>query len=89
MSLEIVYVKLVAKPNTWFKAGTEVFHYNRNRRITLSEWEEDKKNGFGLYSGTRVCEHDYELSLGYERGEERQDGESCPIDEFEAEIIYE
>lgn len=34
------YVKLIARPNTWFKAGTEVYDYNKyGKRLTLAELE--------------------------------------------------
>jgi hypothetical protein len=33
------YVKLIAKPDTWFKAGTEVFDYDEyGKRITLESY---------------------------------------------------
>ena len=38
-----IYVKLLAKPNTWFKEGTEVYSYDSNPpvnllRVTKEEW---------------------------------------------------
>jgi hypothetical protein len=42
-----------------------------------------------LARGIRVCEHDYELKLGYKLGEERIDGELCGIDEFDVEVVEE
>ena len=70
-------VKLTAKPNTWFKAGTEVFHYDQySKRITLEEYNDWVKSGVILVRGIRVCE----------TGEETEDGELCSLDEFDVEI---
>lgn len=38
------FVKITAKPDTWFKEGTEVYSYDCNApkqlyRISLEEWE--------------------------------------------------
>lgn len=86
-------VKLIAKPNTWFKEGTEVFDYNEyGKRLSLEEFEKWKNedNGWGiLVRGIRVCEEgcgEVE-NLGYKVGDERIDGELCGIDEFDVEII--
>lgn len=76
------YVKLIAKPDTWFKAGTEVWCYDEPRRLTLEEfnvWDQSI-----LVRGIRVCEFDSELE---KIGEEYIDGESCLLDEFDLEII--
>ena len=88
------YVKLIAKPGTWFKVGTEVFHYdypyNEKRRITLEEFEKSwKPYGIILVCGVRVCELGYETSLGCKPGQEREDGECCGLDEFDIEIVEE
>ena len=86
------YVKLIAKPDTWFKAGTEVFDDDPDeygKRITLESYNKWLKSGSILARGIRVCEHDYELKLGYKLGEEREDGELCGIDEFDAELVEE
>ena len=82
------YVKLIAKPDTWFKAGTEVFDDDEyGKRITLESYNKWLKSGSILARGIRVCEHDYELKLGYKLGEEREDGELCGIDEFDMTIV--
>ena len=82
-----LYVKLTAKPDTWFKAGTEVFDYDEyGKRITFESYHEWLKSKSILVRGIRVCEHDYELALGYKLGEEREDGEWCSIDEFDVEL---
>ena len=82
------YVKLIAKPDTWFKAGTEVFDDDCfGKRYTLEAYNQWLKSGIILARGIRVCEHDYELKLGYELGEERQDGELCNINEFDMTIV--
>ena len=91
MKTDVKYVKLIAKPNTWFKEGCEVYTYDCGPdnpvRMTLVEWE-DWNNFVCLASGIRVCskEYSYEMSL-YEDGEERWDGENCSCSEFEVEIV--
>ena len=83
-------VKLIAKPDTWFKAGTEAFDDDEyGKRITLESYNKWLKSGSILARGIRVCEHDYELKLGYKLGEEREDGELCGIDEFDVEVVEE
>lgn len=83
------YVKLIARPNTWFKEGTEVFHYDSDlsekRRLTLDEWEEWKKYGMVLVRGIRISDTLAELDM-FGDGE-REDGESCICEEFNVEII--
>lgn len=84
------YVKLIAKPDTWFKAGTEVFDDDCfGKRYTLEAYNQWLKSGIILARGIRVCEHEYELKLGYELGEERIDGELCNINEFDMTIVDE
>jgi hypothetical protein len=87
------YVKLIAKPNTWFKAGTEAYDYNCDLdnpvRVTLADWEQC--NGFVIcVRGTRICEDNpNERGMGYQPGDERPDGEACGCDEFEVTIVEE
>jgi hypothetical protein len=82
------YVKLIAKPDTWFKAGTEVFDDDEyGKRITLESYNKWLKSGSILVRGMRVCECYYETALGYKLGEEREDGELCGIDEFDMTIV--
>ena len=84
------YVKLIAKPNTFFKAGTEVFDYNEfGKRITLESYNECLKSGTILVRGTRICQFSTELLIGsgYKMGEERIDGELCDINEFDMTIV--
>ena len=70
-------VKLIAKPNTWFKAGTEVFHCDQyGKRITLEEYNDWVKSGVILVCGIKVLE----------TSEETVDEELCGIDEFDVEI---
>lgn len=89
------YVKLTARPNTWFKEGTEVYNYDEyGKRLTLEEFEKWKNedNSWGiLVRGIRICEEgNGEVeNLGYKVGEERIDGELCQFDEFDVEIIEE
>ena len=78
-------VKLIAKPNTWFKEGTEVFNYDEyGVRFTLDEYKKWEESGTILARGLRVCEDASELRP---LGEEYIDGEYCDIDEFEVELI--
>jgi hypothetical protein len=60
----------IAKPNTWYKEGTEC--------KLLQEYEE---NGFGLFEGIRIAQEDYEKPR-HEIGEEYLDEEVCTYDEF-------
>lgn len=86
------YIKLIAKPNTWFKEGTEVFdydaYYDDKRRITLDSFKKDwEASGMILVRGIRVNEKAGEDGGSGKVGDERIDGELCGIDEFEATII--
>lgn len=88
----IKLVKLTAKPDTWFKAGTEVFNYDFDyedkKRITLEEWNQAIKDRGICVRGIRVCEDSpNENGMGYKAGDERTDGEWCSIDEFDVEIL--
>lgn len=91
MNTPTLYVKLTARPDTWFKAGTEAYHYDAmpTRRMTLQEWEEC--GGFVVcVRGTRVCEDNpNERGMGYQPGDERPDGEACGCSEFDVEIVEE
>ena len=84
-------IRLIAKPDTWFKEGIEVYDYDEyGVRFTLDEYEEWKKSGNILARGIRVCKNP--LSEGTEHtpkvlGEEYIDGELCDIDEFEVDVI--
>ena len=88
--MKLKVIRLIAKPDTWFKEGTEVYDYDEyGVRFTLDEYEEWKKSGNILARGIRVCKNP--LSEGTENnlkvsGEEYIDGELCDIDEFEVEI---
>ena len=88
------YVKLTAKPNTWFKEGTEVFDYDADysekKRVTLEYWTRcvnEEQKGICV-RGIRVCEDNpNENGMGCSIGEEREDGEYCNTDEFNVEIL--
>ena len=72
-----LYVKLTAKPDTWFKAGTEVFDYDEyGKRITFESYHEWLKSKSILVRGIHI----------YENGVEVEDGELCSIDEFDVEL---
>jgi hypothetical protein len=87
------YVKLTAKPNTWFKEGTEVYDYDCDPpdtlfRITLEVWE-SYVNFQGIKAilarGIRKPQLQREIEIFGE--DERWDGEFCGIEEFEVEIV--
>lgn len=87
------YVKLTAKPDTWFKEGTEVYDYNckppeQLLRVTLEEWE-SCVNFTGIKAicvrGLRNTQLKYEIDIFGEG--ERWDGELCECGEFEVEIV--
>ena len=82
----MTYIKFIALPDTWFKAGTEVLWEDSKyltRRPTLEEYEAIKKEGAGLFVGIRVCEDNPNERNFSTPGEERLDGEWCNLDEFE------
>ena len=84
-------LKLIAKPNTWFKEGTEVFDYDsfypNYKRISLEDFNRDwKDSGLICIRGTRISKSEHEL---VSIGTEYEDGESCSLEEFDMEIIEE
>jgi len=84
-------VKLTAKPDTWFKEGTEVLYevdYYIDRRMTLEEYESilASEYPYAVFVGTRIIETPSSEGGG-EIGEERIDGEVCQLEEFNVEII--
>jgi hypothetical protein len=90
-------VKITAKPDTWFKAGTEVFietnDFNRtNQRISYKEFL-NVLNNCGTYPATvfygiHVIDDAIDAkNRGGNIGDEVEDGEFCPFDEFIFEII--
>lgn len=81
------YVKLTAKPNTWFKEGTEVYHYDAEplRRLTVEEWKEASDSICVCVRGRRIADGEHELKLF--GPEERWDGEACSHDEFTVETV--
>lgn len=89
------FVKLTAKPDTWFKEGTEVYDYNCNapeqlQRVSLEEWQSCVSfEGINAICvrGRRIPELKNELEIFGK--EERWDGEFCMCSEFEVEIVDE
>ncbi len=83
------YVKLTAKPNTWFKEGTEVYSYDCDppdniQRMTLDEWNECN-NFCCLVRGVRIPHSQHEIEIfGTDK---RWDGENCECSEFDVEIV--
>lgn len=84
------YVKLISKPGTWYKAGTEVFFDNSSikepnviiKRVTKEEFE-NRSNEWdsGITVGIHTPTEDYETKLF--GTEDRIDGELCSLDEFD------
>jgi hypothetical protein len=66
------YIKLIAKQDTYYDVGTEVFDYD-GKRFTREEWESWRNSGI-------VCVR------GYVNGE--IDGDTSTIDEFEVEYGF-
>jgi hypothetical protein len=86
------FVKLIARPDTWFKEGTEVYDYDADysdrKRVTLDYWNQCVTEGGICVRGIRVCEDNpNENGMGCHSGEEREDGEYCSCDEFNVEIV--
>lgn len=89
------FVKLTAKPDTWFKEGTGVYDYNCDapeqlQRVSLEEWE-SCVNFEGIKAicvrGLRNTQLEYEIEIFGEG--DRWDGECCGCDEFHVEIVNE
>jgi hypothetical protein len=86
------YVKLTARPDTWFKAGTEVYDYDKEYsakiRVPLEYWEECKSDGGHIcVRGIRIAQWECETTCGHIIGDEYVDGEWCSCDEFDVEIV--
>lgn len=89
------FVKLTAKPDTWFKEGTEVYSYdchppNQLWRVSLDEWESCVSfEGIKAMCvvGRRTPKLKNELEIFGE--EERWDSEVCWYEEFHVEIVDE
>ena len=86
-------IKLIAKPDTWFKASTEVMiednHYGVRRLYSMDEYHRLRLHGdWGyVFRGTRVVENPLaEGGPHLKIGEEREDGEICSWDEFDVVI---
>jgi hypothetical protein len=85
------YVKLIAKPDTWYKEGTEVFYDDSSikepnvpiKRITKEEFENKLKEewNYGCMVGLRIPTYESEIKIFGTN--DRIDGESCSLDEFE------
>lgn len=84
------YVKLIAKPNTWYKEGTEVFYevspfQTPNvpvKRLTKEEFEKRSNEwDAGVMVGLHTPDADYEIELF--GTDDRIDGELCQLNEFE------
>lgn len=93
------YIKLTAKPDTWYKAGSEVFWEGNPAngwtacRPTTEQWDmiliEGGFHGIGC-RGIYVCDDSpRDQSIGRVPGEEIEDGEWCLLEEFNVEIVDE
>ena len=70
-------VKLTAKPDTWFKEGTEVLYQDSDwveRRMTLAEYED-----------LTTSQWPHAVFVGEVEG--GKDGELCQLEEFNVGII--
>lgn len=92
------YIKLTAKPNTWFKEGTEVYDYDCRppsnlKRMTLDSWNSWNDPNYAsvcLARGIRIASADYSYEMeNFKEGEEYWDGENCSCLEFDVEIVDE
>ena len=77
------YVRLTARPNTWFKSGTEVYDYDADycdcKLISLDHWNRCNEDGGICVRGILITP----------LGEEIVDGEYCLCEEFDVEIVNE
>jgi hypothetical protein len=71
--------KFISKPEEWFVEGTEALNEDG---ISYTDYKEGDKfnDGWSLFNGLTN-----ETFVGYEGELPRQDGETCPFDEF---LIY-
>lgn len=87
------YVKLIAKPDTWFKTGTEAYEYNcdweNRQRVTELKWNEMIRDNCYCLRGIRIKKYDSEDNSSTQIGEEYFDGECGYPDEFEATVVDE
>lgn len=84
-------VKIIAKPDTWYKEGTEVrLAYGKEpyERITFKElYENIEASGIGaVFSGTRIVHFPNETTTGKAVGDEYLDEELCGWEEFTIEF---
>ena len=83
------HAKIIAKPGTWFKAGTEVriaYEPEPYPRVTFEKlYEYIKESPIAVFCGTRITEHENEG--GWAIGEEHLDEETCGWDEFTFELV--
>lgn len=90
---DLKYVKLVAKPNTWFKEGTEVYAHDstseNKRRLTVDEWEMMEKVTFGLLKGIWVATKGFGAieNCGFIEGKEYFIGDCIHTDELEVTFV--
>jgi hypothetical protein len=84
------YVKLIAKPKTWYKEGTEVFYDDSSikepnvpiKRVSKEEFEKRAKEWHsGCMVGLHTPTHYREVAVV--GTEDRIDGELCFLEEFE------
>ena len=73
--------RYIAKPDTWFKEGTEA-------KFLGEMYRDDLGVVHGLFSGVRVCQNPGSEGMWHQLGEEYEDEEICSFEEFE-EVIDE
>jgi hypothetical protein len=89
------YVKLIAKPDGWFKTGTEAYNYDcdesNKRRVTVDEWQEMLDAGTYWLRGIWIAKKGYGAveNCGFIEGKEYFDGEIGSINELESTIVDE
>ena len=83
-----MYVKLIARPDTWFKEGTEVYGYDSDpergdfTRVTKEEYEEPY--GYFGCRGIHVVTDEIDAkNRNCKLGDEGWDGEWCSKNEFD------
>jgi hypothetical protein len=84
------YIKLIAKPDTWYKTGTEAFYddstidkpYVPIKRLTKEEFKKRSKEWHsGVMIGLHTPTHYDEVAVV--GTDDRVDGELCFLEEFE------
>lgn len=82
------YVKLTVVDDAWYKLGTEVWHYDKNRRFTEEEWKDQMNHcGLGVLVRGVATRKGYEPEWMTFVNDCYLDGELCDSEEFFVEIV--